>query len=407
MTLSEYKKEITAIFRRNTYRGYADWRQCGRLAYEMDDFLYRSRRELLREGREKDLFEVTCRAFVKWGTTDKDDSNGETQDFAGTIWNIWDDIYESGSAHFPHEKMLAWFMSKIDGSLIDYMEDILLDYVMEHFKEPDFLVRKLDFLHKGIADLTEKAGESSWYVYKIERYKQYVVRIMSEQGQPIELIRDYAKDMTHPGSQELLADIEQQYGNKSEAIAIYEKLAAGEKESWGRHDYNIKLKDIYKENGLQTKYEAQLKRLLYMETGSKELLEEYKATVPPEDWEKVRDRLFDSFKPGDCRALHWYAQEGCMERLMEGVEACGYTYLKEYRKLLEGKYPERCLAILMKTADKDAERANKRQDYQHVARILRWMRKYPGGEEKAADLAAKYREAYPRRRAMIEELEGI
>ena len=73
MTLSEYKKEITAIFRRNTYRGYADWRQCGRLAYEMDDFLYRSRRELLREGREKDLFEVTCRAFVKWGTTDKDD----------------------------------------------------------------------------------------------------------------------------------------------------------------------------------------------------------------------------------------------------------------------------------------------------------------------------------------------
>ena len=231
--------------------------------------------------------------------------------------------------------------------------------------------------------------------------------IMSEQGQPIELIRDYAKDMTHPGSQELLADIEQQYGNKSEAIAIYEKLAAGEKESWGRHDYNIKLKDIYKENGLQTKYEAQLKRLLYMETGSKELLEEYKATVPPEDWEKVRDRLFDSFKPGDCRALHWYAQEGCMERLMEGVEACGYTYLKEYRKLLEGKYPERCLAILMKTADKDAERANKRQDYQHVARILRWMRKYPGGEEKAADLAAKYREAYPRRRAMIEELEGI
>ena len=92
---------------------------------------------------------------------------------------------------------------------------------------------------------------------------------------------------------------------------------------------------------------------------------------------------------------------------MDGVEACGYPYLKTYRKKLEGIYPERCLAILIKTADEDAEAANKRQNYQHVARVLRWMRKYPGGEKKAAELAEKYRAAYPRRRAMLEELEGI
>ena len=408
MTLAEYKKEITAIFRRNTHSGFADWRQCGRLGSDIEGFLERSRKELLKAGREKDLFEIACRAFVKWGTTDKDDSNGETQYFVRVVCDIWDSIYEREPANLTHEKMFEWFISKMDGTVIDYMEDVLLEYVMDHFKEPEFLGKKLDFLYARISDLTEKAKEDSWRSYSIEDYKRDVLQIMSEQKRPIEFIRNYAKDMTYPSSRELLADIEQRYGNTSEAIAIYEDLAAGETERvWGRHDYSIKLKDIYKESGLQTKYEEQLERLLYLETGSEELLEEYKTIIPPEDWEKVRDRLFDSFKPNNYRALTWYAQEGCLDRLMNGVEACGYTYLKTYRKKLEEIYPERCLAILVKTADEDAEAANKRQDYQHVARVLRWMRKYPGGEEKAAELAEKYRATYPRRRAMLEELEGI
>lgn len=34
MTLKEYKAELTDIFRCNTTRGFADWRQCGSLAYD-------------------------------------------------------------------------------------------------------------------------------------------------------------------------------------------------------------------------------------------------------------------------------------------------------------------------------------------------------------------------------------
>ncbi len=406
MTLAEYKKEITAIFRRNTRGGFADWRLCGRLEDEIEDFLERSRRQLLKEGREKDLFEITGRAFLKWGNTDKDDSNGETQDFAYIVCDIWDSIYAREEADISHGKMFEWFMSKMDGSVIDYMEDTLLDYVMDHFKEPEFLEKKLDFLNTRIAELTREAEEDSWRGYSIDSYKERVLQIMSEQGRPIESIRDYAKDMERPSSRELLAEIELTYGNTSAAIAIYEELAAGETGKWwSRHNYSIRLKEIYKENGLQDKYEEQVERLLYLEVGSEDILEEYKALIPPGDWEKVRDQLFDSFKPADYRALPWYAQEECLDRLMDGVEACGYAYLKTYRKKLEGIYPDRCLAILVTTADEDVLKANKRQDYRHVARVLRWMCRYPGGVEKAAELAAKYRALYPRKSALIEELE--
>ena len=39
MTLQDYKADVTTIFRRNTYRGFADWRQCGNLEYDLINYL--------------------------------------------------------------------------------------------------------------------------------------------------------------------------------------------------------------------------------------------------------------------------------------------------------------------------------------------------------------------------------
>ena len=408
MTTSEYKKVITGIFRRNTYRGFADWRQCGNLEEELTDFLVKSNNELVEEGRDKDLFEITGRAVSKWNDTSKDDSNGETQFFEVTVGEIWDGIYTREPADISHKKMFDWFMSKMDGSLIDYMEDFLLEYVMAHFPEPELMERKLAFLYQRIKDEIRKAEDHSWRWLMVERYQRMVLQIYSEQKRSMEFIRTYAEKMDSQKSRECLAEIELKYGNTDAAVEIYEELAAKEMGRGGLfHDYNLKLKDIYKENGLQEKYEEQLGKLLILEPGREDILTEYKALVPPEDWEEARDKLFDSFKPDDRRALPWYAMEGCLDRLMDGVEACGYPYLKIYAKILEDKYPERCLSILVKTADEDVAIANQRKDYQHVARVLRWIKKYPSGGVIAAELAAKYRAAYPRRRAMIEELKGF
>ena len=51
MTLTEYKKEITEIFRKNTRRGFADWRQCGNLCRDLTGFLEKSAVELTGMGR--------------------------------------------------------------------------------------------------------------------------------------------------------------------------------------------------------------------------------------------------------------------------------------------------------------------------------------------------------------------
>ncbi len=410
MTLTEYKKEITEIFRENTRRGFADWRQCGYLCRDLTGFLEKSAVELTGVGRYKDLFEVTLRAFVKWSGTDKDDSNGETYDFFATEDGIWDRLYEKEPPELDHASMFDGFMCIMDGSLVDYMEDHLLDYVTDRFVEPELLERKLAWLEAKIGAILEKEKEKGKDLFwsDVPLYRNRVIRVYADQKRPIEAIREYAKDLDDRSSREILGGIELEYGNREEALAIYRELAAKEARMvWGRHPYNVKLKELYKEHGLREEYEAQLERLLRLDTGDPGLLEEYRSEVPPEDWESERDRLFDSFPAEDERVLQWYASEGCYDRLMNGVEACGYAFLKCYAKLLEGRYPSRCLSILTNTACEDMASANTRAGYQHVARVLRWMRKFPGGKEEAARLAGEFRAAYPRRPAMIEELEGF
>lgn len=408
MTLKEYKTELTDIFRHNTTRGFADWRQCGNLAYEVEDFLDRSAKVLLREYRDKELFDLVCAAYLKWGKTDKDDSNGETRGFIYcSAFEIWNQIYEREHPDISHSKMMDWFLKKMDGSVIDYMEDSLLEYMMDHFKEAKLLKKKLNLLNTRIAVKEEMIDEKSWEIYDIYRCKNYILQIYSEQKRPIEEIRAYAEELKRNDSRELLAKIELEYGNRNECLRIYEELAENVQNSWDREDYNGKLKELYKQFEMQEKYAAQVKKLLKIKIGNMEIWEEFKSLIPETDWIATVNEFFATFAPGDCRPLTWYKEEGRYDLVMTGVEYGGPVYLELYEPELIHRYPDRCLVVLVEAANYSVEQAKNRRDYRYIAKYLKWMMRYPGGREKAAELAENYRKRYPRRRAMIDELKGI
>ena len=90
---------------------------------------------------------------------------------------------------------------------------------------------------------------------------------------------------------------------------------------------------------------------------------------------------------------------------MDIVESCEDTDLiKAYEKKLKKLYPERCLTVLTCKADRVAQDGNKRSDYRKLAGLLKWIQRYPGGDDVAEARAEKYRQAYPGRKAMLEEL---
>ena len=71
---------------------------------------------------------------------------------------------------------------------------------------------------------------------------------------------------------------------------------------------------------------------------------------------------------------------------------------------MKALYPERCLKLLVVDTNLMAEQSNKRADYRRVAKNLNWICRYPGGAEKAAQMADNYRIIYKQRRAMMEEI---
>jgi uncharacterized Zn finger protein len=91
--------------------------------------------------------------------------------------------------------------------------------------------------------------------------------------------------------------------------------------------------------------------------------------------------------------------------MMGTAEAVGY--MSDYEKVLKKRYPDRCLKILIRNADEEMEQATQRKGYRRVARVLKKIKKYPDGETVASELAEKYRNEYPRRTALWDELSGI
>lgn len=404
MEFKEYRDEINHIFAAYSRRGFVDYYNCRGLWSDMINLMTEAIADLESQGQYKELFDLANKAFLKWAKTDKDDSDGETQDFVCYIFDAWDAVYAAENPKVTHAKMLDWFLKNLDGSVIDYMEDELYKYMMEHFKEKELLEKKRAFLETKIEE-QKNFGDHFQVEYHMPKWQEYLLSLMGELDYPIEEIRAYATTIKSHFVKERLAQVELSYGNTDEAIAIYEELAKYTEGRRGRNEYHEILKRIYKELGDYDKYFDSLKKAMFSAVGDTELWREYKSCFDEKDWAVACKEIFYAVKM-DHRAVTWYEEEDRFDLIMDTVEAYDDTeLLKHYEKKLKKLYVERCLNLIIKKTEETAEEGNKRSDYRRLAGLLNWIMKYPNGDEITEKLAREFREAYPRRRAMLEEIE--
>ena len=397
---SEYKKEITAIFNSHTRRGFADWRQCGDLRMDICNFLESAADALSREGRYADLFEITNRCYMKWSSTDKDDSNGETQGFCISVQENWAMVYEKGEDSISHGTMQKWYMEQLEGhTVIDYMEDDLYDFLLSHFKGDEELLLKKAMLERILKD-------SATSKISISVLEEYYIRVLADLKAPIEEIRDFVAKSDGYSIVDTLAAIEVEYGNYDAAISIYEKRIEERPDHYWSNKPRRALMDIYKKIGNNEKEFEQLQKLLWANVGDTNIFQEYKQHFSKEQWPDEWNKILEELKkhPG---GLSWYAMEGRYDIVMDRVEEAGSDSLIDSYKELEKLYPKRVLDVRVKCVKTDAVRANKRSDYRWLARKLKKISKYDGGMEIARSLAAEFAATYPRRAAMLEELRAF
>ena len=132
------------------------------------------------------------------------------------------------------------------------------------------------------------------------------------------------------------------------------------------------------------------------------MLNRLKKACTPAQWVEYRERYLSG---RTYHKLELMESEGLWERLMEAVvKSENLSILDRYEAALKKRYPNEMLESYACILTKEAAAASDRKRYQELARYLKKLRSYPGGAERAAQLAEDWRARYTRRRTMMEEL---
>lgn len=404
MRLQDYKKFITAAFVNNTRSGFADWRDCGDLCMDVIEGLEEAKEGLCAENRYANLFDLCNWTYVKWSNTDKDDSNGETQDFCACVYDIWETVYTEGEQSLSHKQMLDILLEHLDGRVFDYMEDEIYDFILKHFKSEDELVKKKQFLLKVMDDLRRQIPEKEILQYSLHVKEEYYVRVLVDQKRPIQEIREFLQSGDRYTNKELLAQIETEYGNYDEAIRLYREQIDSRPDSYWSDGPRKALMEIYRIQGDTAAYNVELYNMMTAHTGVEKYYMEYKALFTAEEWKVRWEELLDEFADKLPLINLWLSIEDRYDLIMDNVEPDNEYLIDAYGEKLFDLYPDRCLKVLANAADSQARISKNRRDYKYIARTLKKIAAHPEGRVLAAELAAKYRAQYPRRTAMIDEL---
>lgn len=404
MRLQDYKKFITAAFVNNTRRGFADWRDCGGLCMDVIEGLEEAKEGLCAENRYANLFDLCNWTYVKWSNTDKDDSNGETQDFCACVYEIWETVYTEGEQSLSHKQMLDILLEHLDGRVFDYMEDEIYDFILKHFKREDELVKKKQFLLKVMDDLRRQIPEKEILQYSLHVKEEYYVRVLADQKRPIQEIREFLQSRDRYTNKELLAQIETEYGNYDEAIRLYREQIDSRPDFYWSDGPRKALMEIYRLQGDTAAYNVELYNMMTAHAGDVKYYMEYKALFTAEEWKVRWEELLDEFADELPVINPWLSIEDRYDLIMDNAEPDNEYVIDVYGEKLFDLYPDRCLKVLANAANSQARISKNRRDYKYIARTLKKIAAHPGGRVLAAELAAKYRAQYPRRTAMIDEL---
>lgn len=277
---------------------------------------------------------------------------------------------------------------------------------------------KRDF-ERLVADLHGRTGVKRGnpnppYVYDCEtpRWAAVRVRAMRAVGastdEALAFARPYATsdDVLFVLYDTLVAD-----DRRSEALALLEEALSGNELSPAdRNRITLFLRDAYRDAGDTEKLRAILEQLLVESRGfgdpsAPSLLAELRAVVPEKQWKRVRDGVLKRMENPEARC-DCLAAEGLADRLLTELKrgATSYRSPASYEKLLVVDHADVLVRWYVDRATMLMRAANNRKSYAEAAGTLAHLAQLPGGKPEAEELAQTWREKYPRRSALLDEL---
>ena len=358
---------------------------------------------LLDAGMPADAFALTCKVCEEVSTVDIDDSDGGTGWVCLECAERWREILPHMSLAQQHQ-MFDWIQEHYDrwDAPHEAMDGFLFgdDKREAAFQKPEFLRRKLELLDESIA----RAGGSR---YRLESYVTRRLDIMKQASVNREEMEAFIHEHYNlPLVRQRLIDEAVQQERFEDAIELLRRSKEMDAQYPGLvHDYSTQLIEIFQT--LNRPQELRRELLYQMENVSQQNLQYVnllKDSTPPENWPALREKLLSA--PNLSR-IHreLMEQEGLYRRLMDSVlQSKSLLTMDKFYKTLAREYPDETREFYISCLRTGMEQALNRNAYAEYIRYLPKLNGIRGGKEAAAALAEEWRKAYPRRRAMLDEL---
>ena len=389
--------------------GYIEYRNAWDFCWALENYLEDKVDTLIDRKCYRQAFELTNYVFRTIGNIDIDDSDGGTSQVANACYDKWKEILENCSEEEKNE-MFSWFMSHLSCNyVIDYLEDYMEDFLTHEFQNREMLEKMLKDLDERIEmqALSTDCG-STWSVR--HGYENNIIKrleLMERLDFPEEEIREYRRrHWRFSAVRELEIQENLDNGNLDEAIRILQESKTLDKEYPGLvARYSEQLISIYE---TQPDKEGYKKELLYyvFECPQNNLVHIYKLkeVCTDKEWEDYREQILKN--PKNYNILYPFMEkEGMYESMLECIRKETFIYnLDKYEKVLKEKFPDQVRDIYISYLRHEAERAGNRKRYRELMKYLKKIRRYPGGKEKASEIAENWRGMYYRRTAMMDEM---
>ena len=405
------KNTITASIKCNTHRGYLGWSSCDNICMDMHDCLDMCAETLemrgymvaleaatyilvsgvklashadSSSGMLTDVIMCTYELIEKCAKEiEKQDKQMRDQAFALIIkearksvfdgWTDWRyDLLKCGICLCDEKS--AKKLEKVLDTLLEISRE---DYYPEYTKKEDLIVRYLLHRHLYGKKNTQK-----------ELYQNIAINELR-----IIAIKDAMEDKNYDEAEKLCLE------------------KANAEETWHYHssdpeDWNNMLYDIYKTANSTEKQITQAKKLLLMGNEKfwdvlKQIYKEHGAWN--ENYESLLDELKNSKRTVCYRSV--LISENEKKRLLDDVMENPYD-LFYYGKYLVKEYPEQVYELCYKKISESCAQAKDRREYKkitkNIAQLIKWK-----GNDTAKSLIEELMQRYPRKPALLDELEKV
>ena len=405
------KSTITASVKRNTHGGCIGWSSCDNICMDMHECLDLCEKALEKHENmaalEGAVYILTSGAklasnadsssgmltdvilctyeFIEKCTNEIEKQDKQTKDQAlaliikGTkkkVFDGWDNW------RYDLLKCGICLCDEVSAKKIEKLLDTLLkasqeDPYPEYIKKEDLLVRYL--LHR--------------HLYGKDKTQEELYQNISINELRIIAIRDAMEDKNYDEAEKLCLE------------------KANEEGPWhyrssNPEDWNNLLYEIYKRANNTERQIAQAKKILFM--GNEKFWEVLKQIYTElGEWNKNYEPLLDELKDSG-RTICYRSvliAENEKKRLLEDVMENPYN-LFIYGEYLVKEYPKQIYDLCYQEISEECAKANKRSDYRKVTKKISKLIKW-NGSETARALIQEFKQKYPRRPALIEELEKV